>query len=95
MDPVIQSYTRLITEFVDGKLDAAAFSGRYLDTFKRETVTLPEQVFDVLDGLFGDADAFTDDRDLLAGNPEFHVDAATLKRRAVEAIDALARFQRR
>ena len=57
----LQSYTTLMSEFVDGKLTAATFESAYLQKFKNEGTMLPESVFSVLDRLFGDVDAYCAD----------------------------------
>jgi len=78
-------YLSLIDAFVGGEIDADEFSGRYLEKFKNEDVALPEESFMVLDGLFGDADSYTDDEKLLASLPAFYLNAEQLKEQAMSA----------
>ena len=54
----ISKYVSLITSFVRGQVDAKAFETSYLRLFKHEPAMLPEEVFDVLDRLFADVDAY-------------------------------------
>lgn len=61
MDASIQKYASLIERFTMGSLDAAKFEAEYLRTFKNEAEPLPEPVFEVLDALFADVDAFCAD----------------------------------
>ncbi|MDO5610856.1 MAG: colicin immunity domain-containing protein [Pseudomonadota bacterium] len=87
----IDEYASLISDFINGDIDAVEFRDRYLDKFKNEEVSLPERSFDVLDRLFGDIDSFTEDEELLASIPDFYVDAKQLKKRAIKAVTELAK----
>ncbi len=70
-------------------MSEADFSDAYLGRFKREQVMLPEPAFAILDRLFADIDAFTDDPALLAAAPAFHLTNEQLKARSLEALEAL------
>ena len=48
-----------------------------------------EDEFEILDGLFGDADADTSDANLIAENPSFYIDEGQLKERVTMAIKKL------
>ena len=58
---VIFRYKTLIEKFLSGSIDANTFEYSYLDMFKKERVILPEPVFEILDRLFADVDAFCSD----------------------------------
>jgi hypothetical protein len=57
----VESYTALLAEFISGKVDAKTFEGRYLYKFKNESLQLPRGVFEELDQMFGDVDAYCSD----------------------------------
>lgn len=44
---------------------------------------LDDMVYEVLEGVFGDCDAFGDDFSLISQNPEFCIDELTLRRNAI------------
>ena len=67
IDP-LQKYVSLIRSFVDGRIDAVSFESRYLEMFKNETVSFDDALFEVLDALFGDVDAFCSDPAMRGGD---------------------------
>jgi hypothetical protein len=64
MTSVAQDYMKLMREFLEESISPATFQERYLAQFKAETREMDEGVYQVLDKVFGDLDAFTTD-DLL------------------------------
>ena len=58
---LIEQYILLITQFVTGVISAPQFEQSYLDMFKHESNELPEHVYEVLNGLFSDVDAYCGD----------------------------------
>ena len=60
----IAKYILLITQFVTGEITASQFETTYLEMFKNETDILPEDVYDVLNNLFLDVDAYCGDPEL-------------------------------
>jgi Bacterial self-protective colicin-like immunity len=79
MNAGIESYFHLFSKFLDGAASAHEFQRAYLDKFKNEEVRFDERIYDLLDALFGDVDAFTDDLELLAENPNYYVSEEVLK----------------
>ena len=55
----MRAYLALITAFVNGQLTADQFESIYVALFKCDPGGRPEAIFDVLDALFGDVDAYT------------------------------------
>jgi hypothetical protein len=82
----IVQYENLIRSFVDGQLDAGSFEDSYLRLFKRESSTLPEEVFLALDRLFADVDAYCADPALC---DEHNLNEQQLRERARIALSAL------
>lgn len=61
----LDAYLDLIASFVEAERIAAEdFALRYLELFKADQTLFPDAEFDILDGLFGDADMFEADPDL-------------------------------
>lgn len=86
MDASIQKYANLIERFTRGSMDAAKFEAEYLRTFKNEAEQLPEPVFEVLDALFADVDAFCADPALRDASD---LDEDGLRARCKEALREL------
>lgn len=82
-------YLSLISDFTAGSVGAVEFCDRFITSFKEEKVDLPEREFLILDELFGDADSYTDDQELIVAMPDFYVSAEQLKERAEKARVAL------
>ena len=57
-------YVSLLRRFIAGDISANEFEGRYLRTFKEDLTRRPRRIYDTLDRLFGDVDAFVADDDL-------------------------------
>jgi len=51
-------YTNLINDFLLKKIDILDFERKFSGEFKNETVFFPQCIFDVLDTLFADIDAY-------------------------------------
>ena len=60
----ITKYVNLIERFLTKEVDAVTFERCYLDMFKHQDCFLPTSVFQILDGLFGDVDAFCADPEI-------------------------------
>lgn len=60
----LKQYILLITQFVTGDITASQFEVLYLKMFKGEARELPKDVYDVLNGLFCDVDAYCGDTEL-------------------------------
>ncbi len=56
-----QSYVALVNDLLAGKIEPRLFEATYLEKFKSEQIELPEGIFEVLDILFGDVDAYCAD----------------------------------
>jgi len=82
-------YVRIMQDFVQEYTSTIDFVTAYIDKFKNETQELAEDEFEILDGLFGDADAYTSDANLIAENPSFYIDEGQLKERVTMAIKKL------
>jgi len=60
----LEQYILLITQFVTGDITASQFEVSYLEMFKNESRELPEDIYNVLNGLFSDVDAYCGDPEL-------------------------------
>ena len=86
MDAAIHKYTSLIERFTSGTIDATRFESEYLRIFKNEVSQLPESVFEILDALFADVDAFCPDPALRDSSD---LDENGLRARCQEALREL------
>jgi Bacterial self-protective colicin-like immunity len=57
----VGAYMTLLRQFLCGSISASEFERRYLDAFKNDTAEYTETVYQVLDELFGDVDAYCAD----------------------------------
>ena len=74
--------------FVDGRIAGEEFELLFLPIYKRDPTHWPAELFDVLDGLFGDVDEFCPD-DLLRVQSG-GIDETELRRRAARALERLS-----
>jgi len=83
----IENYVTNIKQFVDGEITACQFEVSYLKAFKKQEKELPENVFEILNELFTDTDAFCSDPEL---REEDDIDDQELLRRAELALKRLS-----
>jgi len=93
MSDAYADYGDILTRFLEGTISAEEFQRAYLSQFKNEKRHLNEPLFELLDGLFGDVDAFTADPELLAENPRFYLDEAALREKTAQALKRLIQLQ--
>jgi hypothetical protein len=86
MNIVFAKYSDLIERFLTRQLSAQKFSDYFLENFKEETEPLNQELFLLLDELFGDADSFTTDSGLLAEDPDFYLDETGLEAKARDIL---------
>lgn len=60
----LEQYILIITQFVAGDISASKFETSYLSMFKNETEVFPEHIYDVLNNLFLDVEAYCSDPEL-------------------------------
>ena len=60
-DDRLAFYAALVRTFVRGEVPTSAFEREYLAAFKTEPADLPQPLFDVLEQLFTDVDAYSPD----------------------------------
>ncbi|WP_046006447.1 colicin immunity domain-containing protein [Pseudoalteromonas rubra] len=82
----LEPYILLVTQFVVGEVTAGQFEASYMDMFKNESREIPDDIYDVLNDLFSDVDAYCGDPDL-RGDED--LDELTLLSRAKEALRKL------
>jgi Bacterial self-protective colicin-like immunity len=93
MSDVYSDYRILLNRFVEGAISPEEFQSAYLSRFKNEDKILDEPLFDLLDSLFGDVDAFTNDLELLTENPGFYLDEVALREKTAQALKKLAKIE--
>jgi hypothetical protein len=90
----VESYTALLAELVGGKMSAATFETSYLQKFKNELVQLPQPIFEELDRLFGDVDAYCADPAIQSAADLGDDELVSSARRALAALQALEAARR-
>ena len=83
-------YLNLMDRYVNGLMSVRAFQSGFFQKFKADTRKFSETEFDVLDALFGDLDAFTDDSQLIAEAPDFYLTETALRSKVAQARLRLA-----
>lgn len=82
----IQGYVDLLDAFVSGECSASEFEQAYLRMFKADATKRPQKIFDVLDGLFADVDAYVSDPNL---REDDDLDETALRERVHHAREQL------
>jgi hypothetical protein len=94
MKAAADEYLVLMNTFLHGEMPSAEFQLAYIEKFKNETTLFDEKVFQLLDELFGDVDAFCADPEELAALqaelPGFYLDEQTLRGRVSDIAQRLS-----
>ena len=97
MRNIYKDYGILLQSFLAGASSAEDFQRAYLDLFKNESRKLDDFLFEILDELFGDVDAFCADPDLLTklavAKPGFYLDEKALREKVAQASQRLVKLQ--
>jgi hypothetical protein len=83
MDLRLGPYLELLASFLSGSIGVSDFEVAYLDLFKHDDAIRPDEVFEVLDGLFSDIDAYSPQP------AEDEIDEEQLRQRASDAYHRL------
>ena len=93
MSDLLDDYRSLVGRYVEGALSAAALQSAYLDRFKAEKRPMSEDEYQLLDTFFADLDSYTEDRELLASDPDFYLDEPALRERAERFLERAGELQ--
>lgn len=93
MNGLYQDYLALIKRFLANELSIEEFQTIYFDNFKNETRAMSEPLYLLLNGVFLDLDAYTDDAYLLAKDSFRYIDKKTLLERLAGAVEQLERLE--
>ena len=86
MIPELAPYTALIEAFVEERIRPLEFESLYLRLFKNDPTMWPQEIFQVLNRLFSDVDAYFANATLRGPD---NLDEEQLRRRAEEALKRL------
>lgn len=88
-------YRDLVAAFLAGEIPAEAFAREFEAKYLADSTVHPQEVFDVLETLFGAADSFVSDESLRtqlkADRPSMYIDEEELRQTAAVALAALPR----
>lgn len=87
-DTGLRPYLELLEAFLEARTTIVEFERRYLDLFKADNQIRPEAVFEILDGLFADVDAYS----MEFGEDEDNLTEAQLRERASRAHRELRKY---
>ena len=79
-------YRNLMHAFSTGRIGAGEFKGAYVRLFEEDRVTRPQEIFRILEAVFGDLGAFSPDPADRAGDG---LDDSGLQVRVTEALRVL------
>jgi hypothetical protein len=81
------AYTDLIKAFLINAIDAQQFESGFLEKFKNDSAEFPDDVFQLLDEMFGAVDAFCADPEL---RDEHDLTEKQLRSKAAEILAKLS-----
>ena len=89
MKEICKEYLELLEAFLSGRLRADEFQNQYLSKFKMEKRPIDDEIYEVLEAAFGDANSLTSDSELLKMNSPFYIDEAALRKGIQSRADRL------
>lgn len=78
---IASEYQDLLVAYLRGSIEAEVLQERFFRKFKSEQRPLTAGLFDVLEGAFGELDAFTREERLAREDPASYIDENALKAR--------------
>ncbi|GBF82202.1 colicin immunity domain-containing protein [Aphanothece sacrum] len=84
----IENYQSMIQAFVDGRLPIQEFETQYLAAFKSQSTGMNPELFQLLDSLFSDVDAYSPDC-LPEEETPFIISALSLYKQAAITLEKL------
>jgi hypothetical protein len=91
---IIKKYSALINRFLNREISADEFQDIYLETYLTKKERLGEELYDILEQLFGDTECYSDMPPPPKAAPGFHVTEAELYECAKRALDGLEKIGR-
>ena len=85
-----EEYENILTKFVEEKISTKAFQTEFINLFKNENRHLDGDLYNLLEEVFGDCDALSDDPLLLLENPSFYISEVVFRERMFCAQKKLA-----
>lgn len=86
MTPELTPYWALMTAFVEGRLHASEFEPIFFRLFQNDPIRWPREIFELLNRLHTDADAYTPDPSL---RDRYDLDENQLRDRATKTLREL------
>jgi len=86
----LDSYFRLIDDYLSGKTSTEHFERIYLKTFIEETGEMTEEEYAILNGLFMDVEAFCANSKLF---DKYSIDESTLKESCKVTLEKLKKLK--
>ncbi len=85
----LYEYENLIERFLNGIISVKEFERAYIDKYTNDNEPKKEDLFQILDWLFFQVDAFTDLPMEPGDNPEDYINEEQLRESAAETLQAL------
>lgn len=89
----VAAYRSLVAAFLRGDVPAGAFAREFEAKYLADTAVHPQEIFDVLEALFGAADSFVSDEGLRAqlksDRPTMYIGEEELRQAAAAALAEL------
>lgn len=86
---MVSIYMSMMEGYLSKAYSLEEFAQFFFERFKNEQLPLSEDVYCVLDKLFGDLDALTDDESLLQSDPDYYLNAGQVHHCVECAYEAL------
>ena len=80
-----EEYEVLLNQFLEKKISTEIFQIEFINLFKSESRHLDDHLYNILEEIFGDCDALSDDPELLLENPSFYINEVVFRERMFSA----------
>jgi hypothetical protein len=92
-DAQLYDYASLIEKFLNREISVKEFERTYLDVYLADEVPISEELFDTLDWLFAEVDAYTDLPLEPDDDPADHLNEDQLRKSAAKTLAELEEFK--
>jgi Bacterial self-protective colicin-like immunity len=89
------NFISLIEDFINHKITVSQFERMYMDKYLSNTVKLGDELFDIMDWLFAEVDAYTDLPLEPTDDPSDHLNEDQLRESAKETLAELYAYEKK
>lgn len=95
LENIKREYLQLINSFLKSEITANDFSLKFIDKMKNDNRTFGDDLYDLLEEMFGEANSYTDKHEIYITNPDWYLTDIQLKNKATLIASKLTAWKQK